>query len=284
MPFSPKKFLVKSPAQMSGWMRELPVEELPVLARTTYELEDWREFEDQVDLQMLEDLIATDPLMMAKLFGYVAKRRGKDVDSEAETVRGALLLIGTSPFFKALSTNSAAEDFLAEQPEALSLFQEVLERSRRAARFAAAFAGQRDDADGAMLRDAALLYSLPELVLCLRAPALAVELRDKVAGTPGTDIETESKALLNVSLGELRFELMKVWRLPSLLAQMVTGQATMDNPQVRSVRLALKAAQQTNADWESAALAEVVREIGDFLQLGLQPTWSLLKNVERLDA
>ena len=67
------------------------------------------------------------------------------------------------------------------------------------------------------------------------------------------------------------------------MSQLISGQAGLDSPRVHNVRLALRAAREGQTEWESAALAEVVREIGSFLQLGLQATWSLLKNVERLE-
>jgi hypothetical protein len=47
------------------------------------------------------------------------------------------------------------------------------------------------------------------------------------------------------------------------------------------IRLALKVAQHDSPDRQSAQLGAAVREIGSFLQLGLQHTWSLLKNVDK---
>lgn len=282
MTFNAKKFLTKAPATLAGWVRELPVEDLPVLARTVYELEDLREVEEQVDLQMLDDLISADPLMTAKLFGFVAKRRGKDVDSEAETVRAALLLTGISPFFKALGTHSVAQEMLTEHAEASAQFQEAIERGQRAARFAVAFASQRDDMEIGLLRDAAMLHALPELVVWLRAPALALEVHRQVQADPSADMDAVSKGVLNVSHTELRIELMKAWRLPKPLAELITGQANPDSPQARNVRLALLAGQPSHPQWEGPDLGALVRDIGNFLQLGLQPTWSLLKNVEQL--
>lgn len=281
MTFSAKRFLTKPPANLAGWMRELPIESLPVLQRSVFELEDLSEFEEQVDLQMLDDLVSADPLLTAKLFGFIAKRRGKDVDAEAESVRQAILLLGTGPFFRALGTQQAAEDLLSATPEAQAGFQEALERGRRAGRFAAAFASQRDDPDAALLRQAGLLHNLPELVLWLRAPALVQELAGRYAADAGADKDGIERSVLNASYAEIRLELLKSWRLPNQIAQLISGQAGLDHPRASMVRLALKAAQHDSPDWQSTELAEAVREIGSFLQLGLQHTWSLLKNVDK---
>ena len=272
MTFSAKRFLTKPPANLAGWMRELPIESLPVLQRSVFELEDLSEFEEQVDLQMLDDLVSADPLLTAKLFGFIAKRRGKDVDAEAETVRQAILLLGTGPFFRALGTQQAAEDLLSSAPEALAGFNEALERARRVGRFAAAFASQRDDPDTALVHQAGLLHSLPELVVWLRAPALAQELAAQCLADPAADRDTLQRAVLNTTYAEMQLELLKAWRLPGQIAQLVSGQAGLDHPQAHIIRLALKAAQHENADWQSSAFAGTVREIGDFLQLGLQHT------------
>ena len=281
MTFNPKKFLTKPPAALAGWVRELPVEDLPVLARTTYELEDLREFEEQVDQQMLDELVASDPLMTAKLFGFIAKRRGKDVVGEAESVRQAILLLGVTPFFRALGTQLAAEDLLAGEPEALNGFQQTLDRARRAGRFAGAFASQRDDPDAALVHQATVLYSLPEMVVWLRAPALAREVARRREVEPAADQDALQKSVLNATYGEIRLELLKAWRLPGQIAQLISGQAGLGHPRAHIVRMALKAAQPDQPNWESAALGELVREIGDFLQLGLQHTWNLLKSLER---
>lgn len=279
MTFSAKRFLTKPPANLAGWMRELPIESLPVLQRSVFELEDLREFEEQVDLQMLDDLVSADPLLTAKLFGFIAKRRGKDVDAEAESVRQAILLLGTGPFFRALGTQQAAEDLLSSAPEALAGFNEALERARRVGRFAAAFASQRDDPDAALVHQAGVLHSLPELVVWLRAPALVQDLVKQRAADLGADKDAVERSVLNATFSEIRLELLKSWRLPSQINQLISGQAGLDHPRASIVRLALKAAQYDSPDWQSVELAEAVREIGSFLQLGLQHTWSLLKNV-----
>lgn len=281
MTFSAKRFLTKPPANLAGWMRELPIESLPVLQRSVFELEDLREFEEQVDLQMLDDLVSADPLLTAKLFGFIAKRRGKDVDGEAESVRQAILLLGTGPFFRALGSQQSAEDLLSTTPEAQTGFQETLERARRVGRFAAAFASQRDDPDAALVRQAGLLHSLPELVVWLRAPALAQDLAKRCAADAGVDRDAIERSVLNATYSEIRLELLKSWRLPSQISQLISGQAGLDHPRAMIIRLALKAAQHDSPDWQSAQLAEAVREIGSFLQLGLQHTWSLLKNVDK---
>jgi HD-like signal output (HDOD) protein len=282
MAFNPKRFLTEPPAAPADWAREMPVEDLPVISRTAYVLEDLREFEEQVELQMLDDLIAADPLMTAKLFGFTSKQRSKDTDGEAESVRQALLLLGTAPFFRALGSQLAVEDLLAGEPEALNGFHQTLDRARRAGRSAGAFACQRDDPDAALVHQAAVLYSLPELVVWLRAPALALEVARRRESDPGADQETLQKSVLNATYGEIRLELLKAWRLPRQIAQLISGQAGLvSSPQSHIVRLALKAAQPDQPNWESAALGTLVREIGDFLQLGLQHTRTLMKNLEQ---
>jgi HD-like signal output (HDOD) protein len=281
MTFNPDKFLTKPPAALAGWVREMPVEDLPVLARTAYELEDLREFEEEVELQTLDDLVSADPLMTTKLFGFIAKRRGEDVAGEAESVRQAMLLLGINPFFRGLGSQLAAEDLLASDPAALNGFRQTLDRARRAGRFAGSFACQRDDPDAALVHQAAVLYSLPELVVWLRAPALAREVAQRSEVKPDVDQDALQKSVLNTTYREIRLELLKAWRLPGQIVQLISGQAGPDHPQAHIVRLALQAAQPDHPNWESPKLSKLVREIGEFLQLGLQHTWILMKNLER---
>ena len=76
MTSSAKRFRTKPPANLAGWMREFPIESLPVLQTSVFELKGLREFEEQVDLQKRDDPVSSDPLLTAQLFGFIAKRRG----------------------------------------------------------------------------------------------------------------------------------------------------------------------------------------------------------------
>ena len=112
-------FIVQPPRELSRWVSQFELEELPVLASTADELEMLRAAEDTVDAHLLAETIAVDPLMTLKLLGHVAKLRRGRGGSDTETVLEALVMLGISPFFAAFGPQPTVQACLAEHPQAL---------------------------------------------------------------------------------------------------------------------------------------------------------------------
>ena len=282
-------FITKAPADVAGWARCFDVTQLPVLSDTAQALEDWRQCEDQVDAHLMAETIATDPLMTLKLLAHVAAlrhRRGAVREgSDAETVTAALVMLGISPFFDAFGPQPCVEDWLADAPaETLSGLQQVLRRSHRAGRFALSFAVHRMDHDAAVIHEAALLHDFAELLLWLRAPALALEIAARQARDPTLRSAAVQMAVLNIELPALQHQLMLDWRLPRLLVHITDAQAQrhshVDAAQLRNVQLAVRVARHSAQGWDNAALPDDMADIGALLQLGPEPTQRLLLDID----
>jgi HD-like signal output (HDOD) protein len=223
-------FITQAPRDLAGWMRLFDVTQLPVLDNTAAALEALRANEDAVDAHLLAEAIHNDPLMTVKLLSHVAnKRRGRDssrLGSDTETVTEALVMLGITPFFTAFGPQPTVQDSLLREPLALEGFLRVLRRSRRAARFALGFAVHRMDHDASVIHEAALLRDIAELLLWLRAPALALELTKRLEADATLRSTTAQRQVLNVALDELAHALMLAWRLPALVVQITDERAT----------------------------------------------------------
>lgn len=261
-------FLNKAPRDLGGWLALLEQHAaLPVLASTAEALEELRLNEDAVDAHMLAGAIVDDPLMTVKLLAHVAQlRRGRE-GSDTETVTEALVMLGIPPFFRAFGPQATVEERLTDHPEALDGFVRVLQRSRRAARFAMGFAVHRMDHDAPVIHEAALLHDLAELLLWTHAPALALQIQQRQADDASLRSSAVQRELLHVDLGELQQALMQAWRLPSLLVQISDDHGTQRNAQLRNVQLAVRIARHSTADWHNAALPDDVRELGELLTI-----------------
>jgi hypothetical protein len=273
MPPTKPRFVNQPLQGAAAWVRECPIESVPVLARTTFEIEDWLEFAEQLDLHTLASTVEDDPLMTLKLHAFLGKRLDREVDSEPDTVVGALLMLGTRNFFRQFAELASVDDILQDHPAALESFQTVMERSRRALRFAAGLAGQRGDLDAAVLREAASLHGFAEMLMWTRAPTLMETLS---SGHDPEGDEAAERATLGASLAELRLEWMKAWRVPAKLVTLVNGLQGLDGLQVRIVQMSVKAAR--HEDLDHPQVWEVAREVADMFQMGLQPAMSLLRN------
>ena len=276
----PQEFITRAPHDLAGWVALFDPATLPVLADTAQALEELREAEDAVDAHRLGETLVDDPLMTIKLLAHLARlRRGRD-GGDTETVTEALVMLGIPPFFRAFGAQTAVEDLLAPQPQALAGFQRVLRRAHRAARFAMAFAVHRMDPDAALIHEAALLHDFAELLLWLRAPALALEIVRRQQADPELRSAAAQRACLHIELGELQHALAAAWRLPGTLAGIFAEQGRAETPQRRNVRLAIRVARHSATGWDNPALPDDVAEIGRLLQLAPEPTQRLLREID----
>jgi len=272
--------ITRAPTSLPGWAALFEHAALPVLPDTAAALEELRANEDVVDARMLADTIVNDPLMTIKVLAHVAQlRRGRE-GSETETVTEALVMLGIPPFFRAFGMQADVAAVLQGQPEALEGFERVLRRSRRAARFAMGFAVHRMDHDAAVIHEAALLHDFAELLLWLRAPALAVEIDRRQRADPTLRSAAVQRELLHIELDELEHALMLKWRLPTLLVQITDEHASQPTAQMRNVQLAMRVARHSAAGWDNAALPDDIHDVSQLLNIGPDAAARLLREID----
>jgi HD-like signal output (HDOD) protein len=272
--------ITRAPATLAGWAALFEHATLPVLAETAAALEELRANEDAVDARLLADTIVNDPLMTIKALAHVAQlRRGRE-GSETETVTEALVMLGIPPFFRAFGPQAEVGSLLAGLPEAREGFERVLRRSRRAARFAMGFAVHRMDHDAAVIHEAALLHDFAELLLWLRAPALALEIDRRQRADPTLRSAAVQRELLNIELDELEHALMLKWRLPALLVQITDEHAHHVTAQMRNVQLAMRVARHSAGGWDNAALPDDIHDVAHLLNIGSEAAARLLREID----
>ncbi len=275
-PFQP---LTRALPDLAAWTAHLRAMEIPVLASTAEQLELWRANEDAVDAHLLGEILNKDPLMTLKLLAHAASQRSSRLLTDTETVTAALVLMGITPFFRAFGAQPTVEQRLASRPDALAGVQRVLHRAERAARFALGFAAHRADPDAAVIHSAALLHDFSEMLLWCAAPDLALEIQRRQAADPTLRSVAAQRAVLNVELGDLEQALMRSWHLPELLAHIVDDKKAND-PQVRSVTLAVRLARHTAQSWENPAVPDDLIDLGELLNLSPAHTLKLVHEVD----
>ena len=268
-----------TPRDVDGWVRYFRQLEIPVLASTAAALEELREIEDDVDARMISEVIGRDPLMTLKVLVHASTQGTNRRLTDAETVVEALVLMGITPFFRAFGPQPTVEDHLAGHPEALEGLQHVMLRADRAARFAASFAIHRADHDAVVLHEAAQLHDFTEMLLWLHAPELALELQRRQRADATLRSCAVQRDVLHAELNDIQHVLMQVWRLPEILVR-ITDDSHAENSQVRNVLLAIRVARHTMNGWDNAALPDDLRDIAALLQLGIEPTRQLLRDID----
>lgn len=246
---------------------------------TAESLELMRANEDEVDANSLGEIIAADPLMTLKVLAYAAAHRSSRLLTDAETVTAALVLMGITPFFNAFGPQPTVEQHLADRPAALDGLQRVLRRADRAARFALAFAVHRLDPDAAVIHSAAMLHDFAEMLLWCHAPDLALDIRRRQQLNRNLRSASVQREVLNIELSDLEQSLMHAWHLPELLTH-ITNDRREHDPQVQTVKLAVRLARHTADGWDDAAIPDDITEISELLMLGREPTLHLLQELD----
>lgn len=273
-------FISEPARDVAGWAALFEPESLPVLEDTAASLEEFRGFEDATDAHLIAEIIAADPLMSLKVLSHVGRmRRGRE-GGEPETVTAALVMLGITPFFNVFGPQPSVEAHLASRPQCLEGFRAVLKRCHRAANFALGFAVQRMDHDAAVIHLAALLHDFAELLLWLRAPDLALEIARRQAADSTLRSADVQQELLHIRLVDLQHALMLSWQLPKVLVNITDSTVHTDSAQVRNVELAIRVARHSAAGWDNAALPDDLRDIGELLRLGTEPTMNLLREID----
>ena len=274
-------FIDRALPDLAGWLECFDVAHLPVLRSTALAVEELRANEDNIDAHLLADSFSHDPLMILKLLAHVADvRRGRE-GTDTETVTAALVMLGIAPFFRHFGRQPTVEDLLEGNEVARSGFEQALTRARRAARFAVAFAVQRMDHDVAVIHQAALLHDFTELLMWVKKPALAAQVRSGLSAAPAQRSTTVQAAVLNAWLDDLQQALMRKWRLPELLVAIAAGRPkAASSAQARNVELAVRLARHTTDGWDTAVIASNVQDIATLLNMAVEPTLALLRDLD----
>lgn len=264
----------------ASWARSLDTADLPILRPTVDTIERLRANEDAVDAKLLGEVIAQDPLMTAKVLAYAAAvRRGRE-GGGAETVTSALVMLGITPFFMTFGPQRCVDDDLAPDARVRAGFSAALSRSHRAANFALAFAVQRMDHDATVIQQTALLHAFSELLLWLRAPALALEIAHRQEVDRALRSAVVQRDVMGVELSDLQVELMRRWALPELLVSVADGHRAAESPQARTVALAVRLARHTAGGWENPAVPDDIREIASLLHMSVEPALALVRDLD----
>ena len=268
-------FVNGAPDGVAGWVEAFDRRDIPVFESTLAAIADARANEDASDAHTLTELLADDPLMTLKLLRHVARQRRHREGTDVESVTGALVMLGITPFFHAFGQQQSVQQRLADWPEALQGLIAVRDRAHRAARFALGFAVHRMDQDAALIHEAALMHDFVEMLLWVHAPVLALEVERAQRSDPQLRSTAAQRDVLGVALSDLQQALMKAWHLPEMLVRITADHASVA-PQVRNVQLAIRVARHSAQGWDNPALPDDVDEIATLLNLATVPTLELL--------
>lgn len=262
---------------LNAWVSYLDQALLPVLRRTLTEIVQFKEKEDDLNGRELSAVILHDPIMTVKVLRYLESHRGRSQITDITTIDRALMMIGTTPFFKQFTEQPLIEENLADFPDAMEGMMQVMSRARHAAMYALDWSVLRHDVDTDEVVIAALLRDLAEMLLWCFAPGQMLEIRDRMRHDPTLRSAAVQQEVLSFRIIELQIALASTWHLPKLLLSLM-DESHAELPRTKCVALAVALARHSANGWSDAALPDDFAAIRDFLKISPDEVWERVRH------
>ena len=261
---------------LNAWVSYLNQTQLPVLRRTVADLASLRAREDELNGRELTAVILHDPIMTVKVLRYLQSHRGKSQVADITTIDRAIMMIGTTPFFRQFTDQTLIEESLADYPLAMEGMMQVMSRARHAAMYALDWSVLRHDVDTDEMVVAALLRDLAEMLLWCFAPGQMLEIRDRMRRDPALRSAAAQQEVLGFRVIELQIALATTWHLPKLLLSLM-DESHAEHPRTLCVALAVALARHSANGWSDAALPDDFAAIRDFLKISPDEVWERVR-------
>jgi len=246
------------------------------LRRTVADLASLRAREDELNGRELTAVILHDPIMTVKVLRYLQSHRGKSQVADITTIDRAIMMIGTTPFFRQFTDQPLIEESLADYPLAMEGMMQVMSRARHAAMYALDWSVLRHDVDTDEMVVAALLRDLAEMLLWCFAPGQMLEIRDRMRRDPALRSAAVQQEVLGFRVIELQIALATTWHLPKLLLSLM-DESHAEHPRTLCVALAVALARHSANGWSDAALPDDFAAIRDFLKISPDEVWERVR-------
>ncbi|MEJ5211251.1 MAG: HDOD domain-containing protein [Burkholderiales bacterium] len=258
---------------VQAWVQYFDQVDVPVLQRTVETLAHFRAREDDLDARELADAIMHDPLMTLRVLRFLQVHHSRRQSRDITTIAHALMMVGTTPFFRHFSNLPVAEAVLRDQVAGLTGLRRAMSRARHAALFAQDWAALRHDIESDEVMVAALLRDLAEMLMWCFAPRLMMMVRTLLQREPGLRSAEAQKRVFGFRGIELQLALVRAWHLPELL-QTLMDEDHADHPRVKNVALAVRLARHLANGWDDPALPDDYRDIAQFLHLSEEAVYA----------
>ncbi|MCL2160885.1 MAG: HDOD domain-containing protein [Betaproteobacteria bacterium] len=249
---------------------------IPVLRRTANAFADLARNIEDVTRHDIASTVQADPLMTMRLLSHIEAHRDNTQNHDIVTVRNAVIMMGIIPFFEAFSDMPTVEDALASRPQALLGLLRVVSRASKAARYARDWAVIRRDLDVNEITIAALLYEAPEMICWINAPDLIQRVFDMQRADRELRSTAAQREVFGITTRELQFGLIRAWRLPKLLVQLLDA-TQVNNPRVLNITLAVDLSRHAAHGWDNNALPNDISKILALLHI---PPEVLLRHID----
>jgi len=250
---------------VATWVEFFKTAEIPVLKQTAREIGDLRSDEDNASTRDITSVVLNDPMMVFKVLSYAQQNKSKVQSRDLVQVEQALLMMGTTTFFNKINPSPTVESVLGRNLSAMTDLLKLIIRAHRASRFASDFAVHLMDLHSEEVRVAALLHDLAEMLLwCFDSDKMKIILQKQEANK-ALRTKAVQQEVLGFLVMDLQNEIVKAFQLPTLLADLMSNEAS-SNQRVRNVLIAVNLARHSANGWDDAALPDDYRDLAKLIR------------------
>jgi HD-like signal output (HDOD) protein len=253
---------------IAAWVDFIRSADIPVLKQTAREIARLQEDEDKLSARAITSVVLNDPMMVFRVLSYSQKHKSKHQLQDLLQVEQAVLMMGTTTFFRDIPPNFLVEDTLKDNLTALMHLLRLIRRAHRAAHFAADWATHLVDLHAEEVRIAALLHDLAEMLMWCFAPDKMNAIYNKQQADKALRSQAVQQEVLGFVLHDLQKELVEVFQLPPLLSKLMQDEA-LNEQRVKNVTLAVNLARHSANGWDDAALPDDYHDVAEFLRMDI---------------
>lgn len=257
------------------WITFFKSTDIPILKHTARELTALQADDDKLSARSISLAVLNDPMMVFRVLSYAQQHKGRHQLQDLLQVEQAIIMMGTTAFFKNLPPVAIVETILSSQLLALTHLLKLIKRAHRAAHFAADWAVYHMDLHAEEVRIAALLHDLAEMLMWCFAPEKMNEIHAMQQANKALRSAVVQEAVLGFKLHDLQSALVEQFKLPPLLSKLMDD-AHAENIRVKNVILAVNFARHSANGWDDAALPDDYQGIADFLRVDVPRVMRIL--------
>lgn len=265
----------------AAWLKRLSKVNIPVLRQTARALAKLKQDEDNLSARAITAVVLNDPFMVFKVLSYAKKHAGKRQIQDLVEVEAAVLMMGTSTFYRNLAPDLLVDDRLKTNIPALTHLLRLIKRAHRAAYYAADWAAYHKDLHSEEIWIAALLHDFAEMLMWCFAPDKMNAIFDLQKRNKELRSKEAQEQILGFHISDLQKELIQVYTMPPLLMQLMANdesehEETELDKRATGVSLAVNLARHSANGWDDAALPDDYEAIARYLHVDVARTLYLI--------
>ena len=260
------------------WLKRITKVQIPVLKQTARSLAKLKLDEDNLSARDITLAVLSDPFMVFKILSYANNNPGKRQLQHIVEVEQAIIMMGTSTFYRHLSPDLLVDDRLKDNIPALTHLLKLIKRAHKAAFYAADWAALRKDLHSEEVWIAALLHDLAEMLMWCFAPEQMNRIFEMQKKDKSLRTKTAQELVLGFHMSDLQKALIKTHHMPPLLSSLMDDE-NKQSLDIRStnVSLAVNLARHSANGWDDAALPDDYEAIAKFLHVDVERVLFLIK-------